>query len=62
LLTTSVLLSKDKPNPKRDPLRQSVTSLALFAMYAAGADGYSLFEADKANSALSIRDSKSIRE
>jgi hypothetical protein len=60
LFTTGVLLSKDKPNPKRDPLRQSVTSLALFAMYAAGADGYSLFEVDKANGALSLRDSNGL--
>jgi len=60
LFTTGVLLSKDNPNPKRDPLRQSVTSLALFAMYAAGADGYGLFEVDKANGALSLRDSNGL--
>jgi hypothetical protein len=60
LFTTSVLLSKDHPNPRRDPLRQSVTSLALFAMYAAGADGYGVFEVDKANGAFSIRDSNGL--
>ncbi len=60
MFTTDVLLSKDKPNPKRDPLRQSVTSLALFVMYAAGGDGDGLFEVDKANGALSLRDSNGL--
>jgi hypothetical protein len=35
------------PYPTQDPLRQSVTSLALFAMQAAGADGYSWSERDE---------------
>ena len=60
MFTTGVLISKDNPNPKRDPLRQSVTSLALFAMYAAGADGYWLFDVDNANGALSLRDSNGL--
>ena len=52
---TSVLFPK-----QRDPLRQSVTSLALFAMYAAGADGYALFEIDEASDAPSIRHSNGL--
>jgi AmiR/NasT family two-component response regulator len=60
LFTTGVLLSKENPNPKRDPLQQSVTSLALFAMYAAGAGGYGLFELDQANGALSLRDANGL--
>jgi hypothetical protein len=52
---TSVLFSK-----QRDPLRQSVTSLALFAMYAAGAEGYGLFEIDGASDAPSIRHSNGL--
>jgi AmiR/NasT family two-component response regulator len=60
LFTTGVLLSKRRPDPKRDPLQQSVTSLALFAMYAAGADGYNLFAIDEANGALVSRDSNGL--
>jgi hypothetical protein len=56
----SVLISKFNPNPQRDPLRQSVTSLALFAMYAAGADGYSLYEIDEASGAALIRQSNGL--
>lgn len=52
---TSVVLAKINSNPQRDPLRQSVTSLALFAMYAAGAGGYSLFELDEASDEPVIR-------
>jgi ANTAR domain len=52
---TSVLFSK-----QRDPLRQSVTSLALFAMYAAGADGYALFEIDEASGAPLVRHSNGL--
>jgi len=57
---SSIPLSKRNPNPQRDPLRQSVTSLALFAMYAAGADGYSLFEIDEASGARLIRHSNGL--
>ncbi len=57
---SSVLLSKRNPNPKRDPLRQSVTSLALFAMYAAGADGYSHFEIDETSGARLIHHSNGL--
>jgi hypothetical protein len=42
-------------NPNHDPLRQSVTSLALFAMHAAGADGLSLYEIGHTSGALSAR-------
>jgi ANTAR domain len=52
---TSVLFSK-----QRDPLRQSVTSLALFAMYAAGADGYTLFEIGEAGGAPLVRHSNGL--
>jgi ANTAR domain len=52
---TSVLFSK-----QRDPLRQSVTSLALFAMYAAGADGYSIFEIDEGSGAPLLRHSNGL--
>lgn len=54
------MLLKDEPNPKRDPLPQSVTSLARLAMYASGADGYALFEVDNASGAWSIRDSNGL--
>jgi hypothetical protein len=57
---TGVLLSKLNPNPKRDPLRQSVNSLALFAMYAAGADGYAIFEIDGACGALVVHHSNGL--
>lgn len=61
---TSVVLARRNLTPQRDPLRQSVTSLALFAMYAAGADGYALFEIDGEmdgeNDAPSIRHSKGL--
>jgi hypothetical protein len=43
------------PNPNHDPLRQSVTSLALFAMHAAGADGLSLYELGHASDELTVR-------
>jgi hypothetical protein len=52
---TSVLFPK-----QRDPLRQSVTSLALFAMYAAGADGYALFEIDQVSGATLLRHSNGL--
>src|ERR1700730_14697066 len=54
---TGVLLSKPNPDPKRDPLRQSLNSLALFAMHASGADGYSFFEIDGEAGALLLWDS-----
>jgi ANTAR domain len=54
---TGVLVSKPDPNPKCDPLRQSVITLALFAMHASGADGYSFFEIDGEGGALLLRHS-----
>jgi hypothetical protein len=41
--------------PQHDPLRQSATSLALFAMHAAGADGFSLYELGPASDVLTVR-------
>jgi ANTAR domain len=38
--------------PKQDPLRQSVTSLALVAMQAAGADGCHIAEAERLSGSL----------
>ena len=46
--------------PTHDPLRQSVTSLALFAMQAAGADGYSWSEFDIGSETLLPRSSSGI--
>jgi len=52
---TGVHFLNRNPNPNSDPLRQSVTSLALFAMHAAGADGLSLYEIGHASGALTVR-------
>ncbi len=38
----------------RDPFHQSVTSLAMFARYATGAEGCSLYEADPHGSGLAV--------
>jgi ANTAR domain-containing protein len=57
-MTAPALL--DIPYPTHDPLRQSVTSLARFAMQAAGADGYSWCEVDSATGALVPRYSNGV--
>lgn len=47
-------------NQFRDPLHQSATSLALFAMYATSADGYSIYEADPESGQLVARHSNGL--
>lgn len=56
----SVAISRLSPSTHRDPLRQSVTSLAHFAMCATGADGYALFEVDEGRGGLSKRHSSGL--
>jgi hypothetical protein len=41
--------------PQHDPLRQSAASLALFAMHAAGAGGFSLYELGPASDVQTLR-------
>jgi AmiR/NasT family two-component response regulator len=55
LFMTGVHLSNRDLNPPYDPLRQSVTSLALFAMHAAGAVGFSISELSPVSGAPSVR-------